>query len=97
MIGALARKLFGTPNDRRVKGYQPRVVTVAQSGTADVVGSDDVALQKAADLLRPGDTLTIGPGEYAEAIKRTDLALEAFAAAAVAGSRLLITSTISAG
>src|SRR6201990_3569119 len=25
MIGALARKLFGTPNDRRVKGYQSRV------------------------------------------------------------------------
>ena len=25
MIGALARKLFGSPNDRRVKGYQPRV------------------------------------------------------------------------
>ena len=25
MIGALARKLFGSANDRRVKGYQPRV------------------------------------------------------------------------
>ena len=25
MIGALARKLFGSPNDRRVKGYQSRV------------------------------------------------------------------------
>src|SRR5262249_59521765 len=25
MIGALAGKLFGTPNDRRVKGYQARV------------------------------------------------------------------------
>lgn len=25
MIGALARKLFGSSNDRRVKGYQPRV------------------------------------------------------------------------
>jgi preprotein translocase subunit SecA len=25
MIGALARKLFGSPNDRRVKGYQARV------------------------------------------------------------------------
>jgi preprotein translocase subunit SecA len=28
MIGALARKLFGTPNDRRVKGYQPRVAAI---------------------------------------------------------------------
>jgi preprotein translocase subunit SecA len=28
MIGALARKLFGTPNDRRVKGYYPRVAAI---------------------------------------------------------------------
>jgi len=42
-----------------------RTVTVAQSGSADVVGSDNVALQKAADMLKPGDTLSIGPGTYA--------------------------------
>jgi hypothetical protein len=47
-----------------VKGHAHRVVTVAQSGPADVVGSDDVALQKAADLLSPGDTLSIGPGTF---------------------------------
>lgn len=41
-----------------------RTITVAQSGTADVVGSDSAALQKAADMLRPGDTLAIGPGTY---------------------------------
>jgi len=41
-----------------------RTITVAQSGTADVVGSDSAALQKAANLLRPGDTLVIGPGAY---------------------------------
>jgi hypothetical protein len=41
-----------------------RVVRVAQSGTADVIGSDNTALQKAADLLRPGDTLEIGPGTW---------------------------------
>jgi preprotein translocase subunit SecA len=28
MIGALARKLFGSPNDRRVKGYQSRVSAI---------------------------------------------------------------------
>jgi parallel beta-helix repeat protein len=43
---------------------QARTVTVAQTGQADVLGSDDVALQKAADTLRPGDTLMIGPGTY---------------------------------
>ena len=41
-----------------------RTITVAQSGTADVVGSDSASLQKAANLLRPGDTLVIGPGAY---------------------------------
>src|SRR5919201_1333906 len=42
----------------------PRVVTVAQSGSADVAGNDNEALQKAANLLRPGDTLSIGAGTY---------------------------------
>ena len=37
---------------------------MAQSGVADVVGSDSLALQKAAHMLRPGDTLVIGPGTY---------------------------------
>jgi hypothetical protein len=43
---------------------RPRTVTVAQSGPADVVGSDSAALRKAAALLRPGDTLVIGPGTW---------------------------------
>jgi len=42
----------------------PRTVTVAQSGQADVIGTDNVALQKAADMLRPGDTLAIGAGQW---------------------------------
>ena len=41
-----------------------RTITVVQSGNADVVGSDSAALQKAADMLRSGDTLVIGPGTY---------------------------------
>ncbi len=41
-----------------------RTVTVAQSGNADVVGTDSNALQRAADMLRSGDTLVIGPGTY---------------------------------
>lgn len=41
-----------------------RTITVAQSGTADVVGADSAALQKATDMLHPGDTLVIGPGTY---------------------------------
>lgn len=41
-----------------------RTITVAQSGPADVVGTDSAALQKASGLLRPGDTLSIGAGTY---------------------------------
>jgi len=41
-----------------------RTITAAQSGSADVIGSDSAALQKAADMLHPGDTLLIGPGTY---------------------------------
>jgi parallel beta-helix repeat protein len=41
-----------------------RAITVAQSGNADVIGADSTALQKAADMLRSGDTLVIGPGTY---------------------------------
>ncbi|PYT25450.1 MAG: hypothetical protein DMG58_24195 [Acidobacteria bacterium] len=39
-------------------------ITAAQSGNADVTGTDSAALQKAADMLHPGDTLVIGPGTY---------------------------------
>jgi len=42
----------------------PRTIRAAQSGAADVIGNDNVALQKAANLLRPGDTLLIGEGVY---------------------------------
>jgi len=50
--------------------FPNRTITVAQpgadgqSGKADVIGTDSASLQKAAGLLRPGDTLVIGPGTY---------------------------------
>jgi len=47
-----------------VQPPSPRVVKVSQTGPADVVGADNAALQKAADLLRPGDTLLIGEGTF---------------------------------
>ena len=28
MIGAVARKLFGSANDRRIRSYQPRVAAI---------------------------------------------------------------------
>ena len=47
-----------------VQAPGPRTVRVAQSGQADVLGSDSHSLQNAADMLHPGDTLLIGPGTY---------------------------------
>lgn len=41
-----------------------RTVTVAQSAGADVTGAGSASLQRAANLLHPGDTLAIGPGTY---------------------------------
>jgi hypothetical protein len=52
------------PGDSANSGPAARIVRVAQSGTADVIGTDNLALQKAADMLRPGDVLEIGPGTY---------------------------------
>ncbi|HEY7306751.1 MAG TPA: right-handed parallel beta-helix repeat-containing protein [Bryobacteraceae bacterium] len=51
-------------NSRAASKQSPRLITVAQSGPADIVGSDSASLQKAADRLRPGDTLSIGAGTY---------------------------------
>ncbi len=50
--------------ERNVVHAASRVVTIAQSGPADVVGSDSESLQKAADRLRRGDVLSIGAGTY---------------------------------
>jgi hypothetical protein len=56
--------LLTSCGERSQSGIHNRVVTVAQTGTADVVGKDEAALQKAADMLHPGDTLSIGAGTY---------------------------------
>jgi preprotein translocase subunit SecA len=44
MIGALARKFFGSANDRRVKGYQPRVDAI-NALEAEVAALSDEALK----------------------------------------------------
>ena len=60
----LAALLFSIGCSSRARAQNSRVITVAQSGPADVVGNDSATLQKAANLLRPGDTLSIGAGTY---------------------------------
>ncbi len=55
MIGAVARKLFGSANDRRIKGYQPRVdeINALEPGIAAL--SDDELRARTADFKKQID------------------------------------------
>ena len=44
MIGAVARKLFGSANERRIRSYQPRVAAI-NALEAEVAALSDEALQ----------------------------------------------------
>lgn len=64
LFPALAVLLAGAGCNSAPAPAANRTITVAQSGQADVVGADNVALQKAAAMLKPGDTLLIKEGTY---------------------------------
>jgi preprotein translocase subunit SecA len=51
MLGALARKFFGSANDRRVKGYQPRVDAI-NALEPEVAALSDEALKARTDEFR---------------------------------------------
>src|SRR3954464_6155762 len=60
MIGALARKLFGSANDRRIKPYQPRVAAINALEPEIAALSDDALKARTADFraqLAAGKTL----------------------------------------
>ena len=60
MIGALARKFFGSANDRRVKGYQSRVDAINALEPEIAVLTDDELKARTAELrqqVENGDTL----------------------------------------
>jgi len=67
-MAALAGAILGSQScamrEAAASSAAARTIRVAQSGTADVVGADSAALQMAADMLRPGDTLDIAEGTY---------------------------------
>src|SRR3954470_10778874 len=69
MIGALARKLFGTPNDRRVKGYQSRV---------DAINALEGGLEKLSDEALKARTEEFRK-ELAEGKTLDDILVPAFA------------------
>src|SRR6185369_10983952 len=79
MIGALARKLFGTPNDRRVKGYQSRVNEInALEGELEKLS--DEALKARTEQFRK---------ELAEGKSLDDILVPAFATVREAAKRTL--------
>jgi preprotein translocase subunit SecA len=79
MIGALARKLFGTPNDRRVKGYQPRVVAI-NALEPDMEKLSDEALKARTEEFRK---------ELADGKTLDDILVPAFATVREAAKRTL--------
>ncbi|MGQ0685133.1 preprotein translocase subunit SecA [Bradyrhizobium sp.] len=79
MIGALARKLFGTPNDRRVKGYQSRVNAInALEGEIEKLSNEQ--LKARTDEFRK---------ELAEGKTLDDILVPAFATVREAAKRTL--------
>ncbi|GAB1718098.1 MAG: protein translocase subunit secA [Nitrobacter sp.] len=79
MIGALARKFFGSANDRRVKGYQSRVKAI-NALEPEIAALSDEALRARTDEFRQ---------QLANGATLDDLLVPAFATVREAGKRTL--------
>src|SRR5665213_2910009 len=79
MIGALARKFFGSANDRRIKGYQARVDAINALEPELVVLSDDALQARTAEFRR----------ELADGKTLDDILVPAFATVREAAKRTL--------
>jgi hypothetical protein len=79
MLGALAKKLFGSSNDRRVKGYGPRVAAI-NALEKEVSALSDEALQARTAAFRE---------QLAKGAKLDDLLVPAFATVREAARRVL--------
>ena len=79
MIGALARKIFGSSNERRVKGYQPRVAQI-NALEKELEKLSDEQLRARAEEFRK---------QYADGVSLDDLLVPAFATVREAGKRTL--------
>src|SRR6201981_223871 len=79
MIGALARKFFGSANDRRVKGYQSRVAAI-NALEAELEKLSDEALKARTDEFRK---------ELADGKTLDDILVPAFATVREAAKRTL--------
>ena len=79
MIGALARKFFGSANDRRVKGYQSRVNAI-NALEPEVAALSDVALKARTEEFRK---------QLADGKTLDDILVPAFATVREAAKRTL--------
>ncbi len=79
MLGALAKKLFGSSNDRRVKGYAPRVAAI-NALEKELSALSDEALQARTGEFRQ---------QLANGAKLDDLLVPAFATVREAAKRVL--------
>ena len=79
MIGALARKFFGSANDRRVKGYQSRVNAINALEPELIKLSDEELKARTADFKK----------QLAEGKTLDDLLVPAFATVREAAKRTL--------
>jgi preprotein translocase subunit SecA len=79
MIGAIARKLFGSSNERRIKSYLPRVAAI-NALEKELEGLSDEALRARTDAFKR---------QVAEATSLDDILVEAFATCREAAKRTL--------
>ncbi len=79
MIGAVARKLFGSANDRRIRGYQPRVDAINALEKELGVLSDDALRARTVDFKK----------QIAEGASLDDILVPAFATVREAAKRTL--------
>jgi preprotein translocase subunit SecA len=79
MIGAIARKLFGSSNERRIKSYLPRVAAI-NALERDLEGLSDEALRARTDAFKQ---------QVAEGASLDDILVEAFATCREAAKRTL--------
>src|SRR4051812_35139644 len=79
MLGALAKKVFGSANDRRVKSYQPRVAAI-NAMEPELEGLSDEALRARTDALK---------AELAGGKTLDDILVPAFATVREAAKRVL--------
>src|SRR6202521_5316232 len=79
MIGALARKFFGSANDRRIKGYQPRVDAINALEPETSALSDEALKARTAEFRK----------ELADGKTLDDILVPAFATVREAAKRTL--------